>query len=129
MNTVEKLKSQLGRPQVLREVGSGDRPLAAIGSWRHKGACVDLSDIDTFQLVFNVSGGQLVERRCGDRSVRSVARAGSIGVVSLGNPTSVVVTGRADTVHSSDVFHRHGCGGDLLGRNGARAPVSRHRLV
>jgi hypothetical protein len=57
MNTVEKLTSTLSRPQVLREVGSGDRLLAAIGRWRHKGACVDLSDTDIVQLVFNVSGG------------------------------------------------------------------------
>ena len=98
MYILDKLISTLGPPQNLREIGSGRHLLAAIGRWRHQGACVDLSGSDTIQLVFNVSGGQVVELRWRDRFVRSEIRAGSIGIVSPGNPVSVAISGEADTV-------------------------------
>ena len=98
MYILNKLISTLGPPQNLREIGSGRHLLAAIGRWRHQGACVDLSGSDTIQLVFNVSGGQVVELRWRDRFVRSEVRAGSIGIVSPGNPVSVAISGEADTV-------------------------------
>ena len=96
MDTVDRMIHALGPSQALREVGSGRRLLAAVGRWRHSGARVDLSGTQTFQLVFNVSGGQSVELQWRERSVCHLVRAGSIGIVSPGNPASVAVTGRAD---------------------------------
>ena len=59
----------LGPPQVLREIGSGQRIFTAVGRWRHGGACADLSGTDAVQLVFTVSGGQLVELRWANRQI------------------------------------------------------------
>ena len=98
MTTVERLISALGQPQALREVVDGACFLGAIGRWRHEGAKVDLSDADTVQVVFNVSGGQRVELRTPAGAVCRTIRAGSVGIVSPGPSTRVNVTGRADTV-------------------------------
>ena len=62
MNTVEKLTADLGPPRALRVIASGRHLVAAVGRWRHQGAQVDLGVTGTVQLVFNVSGGQLIEK-------------------------------------------------------------------
>ncbi|MBV8101553.1 MAG: helix-turn-helix transcriptional regulator [Verrucomicrobia bacterium] len=98
MKTLDLLTSTLGKPQTIREITSGSRLIAAVGRWRHPAACVNLSDIDTVQLVFNVSGGQEVELGNCDRSLRRPIRAGTIGVVLPGNPTRVAINGRADII-------------------------------
>ena len=98
MNTVEKLTGVLGRPQALQEVRGDKGLLAAVGRWRHAGARLDVSSLDTIQLVFNVSGGQTVELNYKDRFVRSVIRAGTVAIVSPVTLANVVVTGKADTV-------------------------------
>ena len=98
MKTIDTLTSALGRPQAVREITSGSRLIAAVGRWRHQGASVNLSEIDTIQLVFNVSGGQQVELWRGIRSLRRVIRAGSVGIVFPGNPTRVRISGPADIV-------------------------------
>ncbi|HEY0780536.1 MAG TPA: hypothetical protein VGD56_21445, partial [Gemmatirosa sp.] len=93
MRDVDTLASALGPPRVLREVGRGRHALAAVGRWRHGGADVDLSAAEAVHLVFNVSGGQLVERRWPGRSDRGVARAGSVGVNLPGTATRVAISG------------------------------------
>lgn len=98
MTTVQRLTSALGRPQALQEVAEGTRFLGAVGRWRHEGARMDLEDLDTVQVVFNVSGGQRV-KLCGRAgSACRTVRAGSVGIVSPGPCTRVDVTGPADTV-------------------------------
>ena len=98
MKAIDTLTSALGRPQAIREITSGRRLIGAVGRWRHQGGCVNFSEIDTIQLVFNVSGGQQVELWRGIRSLRRVIRAGSVGIVFPGNPTRVRISGPADTV-------------------------------
>ena len=99
MRALDTLAATLGPPRVLREVAAGGRMLAAVGRWRHRGASVDLGDTDAVHLVFNVSGGQLVELRRPDGSaVRGPARAGSVGVNFPGTGVHVTITGPADTV-------------------------------
>lgn len=98
VNTLERLTNALGPPQALQKLRDGNDVMASVGRWRHAGARLDLSDIDTFHLVFNVSGGQTVELDYPDRAVLNVIRAGSVAVVAPGAPTGVAVTGQADTV-------------------------------
>jgi hypothetical protein len=81
MKIIDTLSSAVGRPEAIREITSGTRLIGAIGRWRHQGAFVDLGEIDTIQLVFNVSGGQQVELWRGNRSLRRVIHAGSVGIV------------------------------------------------
>ena len=96
MDTLDRMKRALGPPQALRKIGSGRHLLAAVGRWRHSGGSVDLRGAETFQLVFNVSGGQLIELQWRERTLRNLVRAGSIGIVCPDNPRSVTVTGQAD---------------------------------
>ena len=98
MKIIDTLSSAVGRPQAIREITSGTRLIGAVGRWRHQGAFVDLGEIDTIQLVFNVSGGQQVELWRGNRSLRRVICAGSVGIVFPGNPTRIRISGTADTV-------------------------------
>ena len=98
MHALDLLTEALGPPRALWELAAGGRTLAAVGRWRHRGAHVDLSDTDAVHLVFNVSGGQLVELRSPDRALRGAVRAGSIGITFPGSDTRVAVTGVADTV-------------------------------
>ena len=98
MKILEKLTSALGSPQAFREVRLDTEFLAAVGRWRHAGARVDFGGVDTVQVVFNVSGGQTVDLDYGDRSARSVIRAGTVAVVPPGTYAGVAVTGRADVV-------------------------------
>ncbi len=98
MKTLESLASALGPPQALRKIDDGKRVVAAIARWRHGGARIRHSGLDTAQLVFNVSGGQLVELRSPKGSQVHRIRAGSVAVVAPGNPTGVFVSGKADTV-------------------------------
>jgi hypothetical protein len=98
MKTLDVLTSALGNPQAIQEITSGSRLIGAVGRWRHQGACVNLSDIDTVQLIFNVSGGQVVELLDCNRSLHRVVRAGTIGVVFPGKPIRVAISGRADTI-------------------------------
>ncbi len=98
MTTVERLTSALGRPLALQEVAEGNHFLGAVGRWQHTGARMDLNDLDTVQVVFNVSGSQRV-KLCGPSgSVCRTVRAGSIGIVTPNLSSQVDVTGRADTV-------------------------------
>ena len=99
MRLLDGLTSAMGRPEALRTVVRGGRTVAAIGRWRHAGTCVDRTAADAVQLVFNVTGGQLVELRWPDRCVRGPAVAGSAVVVSPAGPACVAVTGAADAVH------------------------------
>ena len=98
MKTFETLAAALGPPEALREIDDGKRVVAAIARWRHGGARINHSGIDTAQLVFNVSGGQLVELRSPEGTEVRRIRAGSVAVVSPGNPSGVFVSGKADTV-------------------------------
>jgi AraC family transcriptional regulator len=98
MKIVDKLTSTLGPPVFLREIHGASGPIAAVGRWRHRGACVDFSDSNTMRVVFNLSGGQLVDLRWRDHFFRGAIRAGSIGLVFPGNPAAVTISGEADTI-------------------------------
>jgi AraC family transcriptional regulator len=99
MMILDKLAAALGPPQFLCEIRSGcRRPVAAVGRWRHRGAFVDLGGIDTMQVIFNLSGGQVVDLRWRDRAVRNAIRAGTVAIVCPGHLESVTVSGEADTV-------------------------------
>jgi AraC family transcriptional regulator len=98
MKIVDKLTSTLGPPVILREIHGASGPIAAVGRWRHRGACVDFSDSNTMQVVFNLTGGQFVDLRWRDHFFRGAIRAGSIGLVFPGNPAAVTISGEADTV-------------------------------
>jgi AraC family transcriptional regulator len=86
----------LGPPEALHAIHECGRLVAAIGRWRHNGACVDINSADAFRLVFNVSGGQVVEIKSRERSLRTSISEGSIGIVGPDTPARVSVTGRAD---------------------------------
>lgn len=98
MHTIDIVTEAFGLPRVLWEYRTGGQLDAAVGRWRHEGAQVDLSGGDTFQLVFNVSGGQQVDLRWAGRSVSNVMRAGSLGVVVPDHAPTIAVTGPADIV-------------------------------
>ncbi len=98
MEILDRMVRALGPPQALHKVVSGNRTLAAVGRWRHRGACVDLSGAQTFQLVFNVSAAQFVELSWREQSFQGTVSAGSLGIVSPGNPAKVAVAGPADTL-------------------------------
>ena len=100
MRLLNNLTSTIGAARRLRAFGRGDR-LAAVGRWGHGGARFDLTDIDTMQLIFNVSGGHLVEVQSGGHCVRNKIRAGSVATTSPGNPAIVTVTGAADILQIS----------------------------
>ena len=99
MRMLDSLAAAMGRPQALRVVGRPGRTSAAIGRWRHGGACLDRADADAVHLVFNVSGGQRVELRWPDRRLRRTVAAGSVAVMPLEGPTGVTVASAADAVH------------------------------
>ena len=99
MRILDTLTSKIGAPDRLRTLGSPNRPSAVVGRWRHDGACFDLSEIDTIQVIFNVSGGQRVEVETDGCCVQTDIRAGSIAINSPGNPSRVTVTGSADIIH------------------------------
>ena len=71
---------------------SGSRPPA---TWRTH---VDYGAAGVALLVFNVSGGRLVERRTREGSLLQKMRAGSIGTVMPGEVANIAVVGTADTV-------------------------------
>ena len=98
---LDSLAAAMGPPLALRTVGRPGRPSAAVGRWRHQGTCVDRSSTDAVHLVFNVTGGQVVEQRWPDRSVRGTAAAGSVAVLrpGIGFPGWLAVGGEADAVH------------------------------
>ena len=98
MKILDTFRSAIGPPQVLREIRDGPRLVAAVGRWQHDGTRVDYGSDGAALLVFNVSGGQRVERRNCDRSIMGVMRAGSIGTVLPHDPTSIAVVGKADAV-------------------------------
>ncbi len=101
MNTLARIVSALGPPQAFREMHFRDgRPAeAAVARWRHRGGLVDRSGADTYQLIFNISGGQVVELRSSERTTRQSITAGSVAVVCPGDSGTVEVLGSADTLH------------------------------
>ncbi len=101
MVALDRIANALGPPQVFREINTGHslRPQAAIARWRHAGGFVDRSSSDTYQLVFNISSGQVVELRSRETTLRKSIVAGDVGVVCPDEPTSIEVFGTADTLH------------------------------
>ena len=95
-DSVDRMVGALGPPQELRMLGSGGGLLAAIGRWRHGGVCLGPNKADPFRLVFNVSGGQVVDLEAEGRSLRTSICEGSLGVISPDQPMRVRVSGRAD---------------------------------
>ena len=85
MKTLDQIKGVLGEPQALRTIRSGSRIVVAIARWRHDGAFIDLTGSDTYQVVFNLSGGQIVELRTEEEHTsRREIRAGSIALRHVG---------------------------------------------
>lgn len=95
-DTLDRMVLALGPPQVLRKIRDRGHVLAAIGRWRHDGARLNANHMDAFRLVFNVSGGQVVEFQSREKSIRTSISEGSIGIVGPDNPVHVSVTGQAD---------------------------------
>jgi AraC family transcriptional regulator len=98
MKAFDLLHASLGAPLFAREIRVGGEPIAALGRWRHSGASVDFDGVGSVQVVFNVSGGQVVERESRGRKLRGVARAGSVAVVDPRETPRVSIAGDADTV-------------------------------
>lgn len=96
MDTMEAVTRAIGPPRVAWEFRTGARLDAAVGRWRHRGAWVDLSGSDSFQLIFNISGGQRVDLQWGSRFVSTIMRAGTLGVVVPDHAPAVNVAGPAD---------------------------------
>ncbi len=71
---------------------------AGVARWRHNGTRIDLRQIDSVQVVFNVSGGHSVELTSAAGSVAQTVDAGSIALVSRGSPATVNVCGAADVL-------------------------------
>lgn len=101
MLILDALESSIGAPCSVRRLRRGMSDWASVARWRHNGGSFDLSAVNTDQLIFNVSGGQLVELRSGSRRIQSRIRAGSIAVTSPGQPESVSVIGSADILQIS----------------------------
>lgn len=98
MKTLSQITNALGPPQMSRELRSDGRIEAAIARWSHAGASVDLCNADSFQLIFNISGGQIVELYSHENSSCRSIRAGSIAVMHPGDVESIKVMGKADTL-------------------------------
>jgi AraC-like DNA-binding protein len=88
----------LGPAVGLRRVIRSGRAVAAIGRWRHTGAWIDVAQVQTTQLVFNLSGGQMLEWRWGAEVKTSIARCGSTAVVGQDAKPELRISGAADTV-------------------------------
>jgi AraC family transcriptional regulator len=100
MKTLDQITRALGEPQASRTIHSGSHTVAAIARWRHGGACIDLNGSDAYQVIFNLSGGQIVELQAREQLVsRREIRAGSISLNAPQEPTQVNVLGYADTLH------------------------------
>ncbi len=100
MRTVSQITSAVGQPRALRIIGSDAQSVAAIARWSHEGADIDLRGSDTYQVVFNLSGGQFIEFAAGDAEVvRREVRAGSVALNVPGQHTRINVSGHADTLH------------------------------
>ncbi len=101
MNTLDQIVNALGPPQAFREIKipSSSRSQAAVARWRHQGAFINLSGSDDYQLVFNISGGQVVELYSEETIIRRSIRAGSVAIVYPNHPESVKIHGEADALH------------------------------
>ena len=94
--TLEVLDSALGPPLARRTLGQRGRFAGAIGRWRHAGAEVDFGGAETLQLLFNISGGQIVEVEGARRA--APVRAGSVTCMDPAVSPKVRVRGEADTL-------------------------------
>ena len=97
MNSLEQITRTLGEPKALWRMQSGSRTVAAIARWRHRGATIDFSEADAFQIVFNISGGQVVNFSKARDAPRTI-RAGSVGINSPECLGRLDVLGLADTL-------------------------------
>ena len=97
-HTVTSFNDALGPPVRLRRIIRSDSAIAAVGRWRHSGARVDLSELRTAQIVFNLCGEQKLEWRQDVGTTRSVASCGSASVVRQDATAQLSISGSADTI-------------------------------
>ena len=97
MKSLDAIVRTLGEPKALWRVQSGSRTVAAVARWRHRGAVIDLSDADAYQVIFNVSGGQVVTLP-GHVGLGRTIRAGAVGINAPEQLGAIHVLGRADTL-------------------------------
>ena len=97
-DTVASFNDALGPSVRLRRVVRSDSAIGAVGRWRHSGARVNLSELGTTQIVFNLRGDQKLEWWQDAVITRGVACCGSASVVRQDTTAQLSISGFADTV-------------------------------
>ena len=97
MESLDQITRALGTPRALWRLQLGSKTVAAVARWQHSGAVIDLSRADAYQVILNLSGGQIVDlpELTGPRLN---IRAGSVGVNSPEGAGLITVNGQADTL-------------------------------
>ncbi len=97
MESLSQITRALGDAKALWRLRRGPRTVAEVARWRHKGAVIDLSGADAYQVVFNLSGGQVVDspERAG---AQRIIRAGSVAINAPEDAGVIRVHGQAETL-------------------------------
>ena len=92
---LDRITAVIGRPAAAVAVRDAERPVLAVGRWRHAGAELEAPGADALGVVLNLSDGQRVERRTRGAWVRAPGTVGSVTVADPLEPTAFAVGGRA----------------------------------
>src|ERR1700761_2015884 len=95
MQAVEDTIAALGRPVLLRALGSSAKPMAAIARWRHGPGVVDVPPSNAIRLAMSLVDAR--NARCRGVSVDR-AEGASVSIFSPVEGASVDVSGEADIV-------------------------------
>jgi AraC family transcriptional regulator len=98
MKAIEDTIAALGRPVLVRALGTSSVPTAAIGRWRHGPGIVDVPPSTAIRLAMSLVDGRNAQSR--DRRSVAAGRAegASVSIFSPAEGASVAVKGEADVV-------------------------------
>jgi hypothetical protein len=97
MESLDQITRALGALRALWRLQRGSKTVAAVARWQHSGAVIDLSRADAYQVILNLSGGQIVDLP-ELMGARLNIRAGSVGINSPEKGGLITVNGQADTL-------------------------------
>lgn len=98
MDAVTEIAKALGTPLLLRHVSMEVGPIGAVARWRHGDARIATSNPDAAQIIFSLSGDQIVEQRVGRYSIERRSSVGGICILSPNEPAVTEVRGCADVL-------------------------------
>lgn len=98
MEAVTEITKVLGTPLLLRRVSMDAGPIGAVARWRHGDARIDTSNPDAAQIIFSLSGDQVVKQRVGRYSIERRGSVGGVCILSPNEPVFTEVRGCADVL-------------------------------